>query len=81
MLSFRYVLVLERGERHQVLRHSSFQPLRVGEHVRTAAHGEWLVTEIVASDDATFRDGVAHCVPAPPSRERRAGRDDRMSTA
>jgi hypothetical protein len=69
MLSFRYVLVLETGDRHRVLRHSSFKPLRVGERVQTASHGDWIVTRIVASDDATFRDGVAHCEPAAPETE------------
>jgi hypothetical protein len=64
MLSFRYVLVLETGDRHRVLRHTSFKPLRVGELVQTASHGDWVVTRIVASEDATFRDGVAHCEPA-----------------
>jgi hypothetical protein len=64
MPNFRYVLVLDTGDRQRVMRHSSHQPLHVGEPVQTATHGEWVVTKIVTSDDATFRDGVVHCKPA-----------------
>ena len=68
VVGYRYVLILERGGRDQVVRHSSFRPLREGETVPTARYGSWVVRRLVQSDDPTFRDGLAHCEPAEADR-------------
>jgi hypothetical protein len=66
MLSFRYVLRLRAGGDEDVVRHVSYARLEQGQTISVAGRGEWIVRELVTSDDAVFNDGVAYCEPAVP---------------
>jgi hypothetical protein len=66
MLNYRYVLHLHDGEREQIVRHASFRPLAPGAVISIADAGDWVVREIITSQDAAYRDGIAIC-------ERRSG--------
>jgi anti-sigma regulatory factor (Ser/Thr protein kinase) len=62
-LDYRYVLHLRDGEDEQTIRHASLRPLSPGAVLTIADSGDWIVRNLITSDDIRHRDGIADCEP------------------
>ena len=63
LLDYRYVLHLHDGEDAQIVRHASFRPLSPGAVLTIPGTGDWIVRNLITSDDLSYRGGVATCEP------------------
>ena len=63
LLDYRYILHLRDGEDDRVIRHASFRPLSPGAVLTIADTGNWIVRNLITSDDMSHRGGIAVCEP------------------
>ena len=63
LLDYRYVLHLRDGVGEQTIRHASLRPLSLGAVLTIADSGDWIVRDLITSDDVGHRDGIADCEP------------------
>jgi anti-sigma regulatory factor (Ser/Thr protein kinase) len=63
LLDYRYVLHLRDGDDEQTIRHAALRPLSPGAVLTIADSGDWIVRNLITSDDLRHRDGIAECEP------------------
>jgi anti-sigma regulatory factor (Ser/Thr protein kinase) len=81
LLDYRYILHLRDGEHDQVVRHASFRPLSPGAVLTIADTGDWIVRNLITSDDISYRGGIAVCKPVRPGQRSASTQVSLLKTA